>query len=221
MLPHHLPPCGRHQCIGGGHGEGLARTGAEKLVLPHRRFRLRPPDAGLRRAGGARGRRHGSGRGAPSPRGFRFRLVPAAGAGLQGAGHRAGQCGRGHHHRHQAGGGIRHRQGRAGHRGPAHGHQRHQGFGARCGPGALCDRGLLLGRQRQGARFRKTLRRAQWRQDPHQGPCGQLHRRAPLSRRGGRCWLQGLARGHGEDARIAHRLSRQARAHARGWPRDL
>ena len=65
------------------------------------------------------GRRQGAGRGPASDQHAGLLVLPAAGAGLQGAGHRPRQCRRRHHQLDQAGGRVRHRQGRPEARRPA------------------------------------------------------------------------------------------------------
>ncbi len=99
--------------LANGTGSRDRQDRRRQLVLPDRRLRLRPRARARHRGGGAQGRRQGAGQGAPPVPGHRLQLVPAAGAGVEGQGHRAGQRRRRHHQQHQAGGRVRHRQGRA------------------------------------------------------------------------------------------------------------
>ena len=82
----------------------------------------------------------------------RLLLFPAAGAVVEGQGHRSCQCRRRHHQLDQAGGGVRHRQGRTEIRRPAGVRERR-----RCARSADrarpdVDRDLVLGRQRHQPR---------------------------------------------------------------------
>ena len=103
----------RHRRARQRHRQRGGQGGRRHLVLHHRRLRLRPraasatPPTVVKENGG---KVLGSGRGAAQHR--RFLLVPAAGAGLEGASHRPRQCRRRHDQLDQAGGRVRHRRGR-------------------------------------------------------------------------------------------------------------
>ena len=102
----------RHLDAGERHRQGDREDRRRHLVLPHRRLCVRPC-ARARHRGGRRGeRRQGARQGASPAQHQRLLVVPAAGAGVEGQGHRPRQCRRRHHQLDQAGGRVRHRQGR-------------------------------------------------------------------------------------------------------------
>ncbi len=115
----HRPLDLRHLDAGQRHRQGAGEDRRRHLVLPHRRLRLRPRARARHRGGGRGERRQGARQGAPSAQHQRLLLVPAAGAVVEGEGHRARQCRRRHHQRDQAGRRVRHRQGRPELRRPA------------------------------------------------------------------------------------------------------
>ena len=136
----------RHLDAGQRHRQGDGEDRRRHLVLPHRRLRLRPCARARHRGGGRGERRQGARQGAPSAQHQRLLVVPAAGADLEGQGHRPRQRRRRHHQLDQAGGRVRHRQGRAEVRRPAGVRERRQRArpADRAGPDA--DRDLVLGR---------------------------------------------------------------------------
>ena len=91
-------------------GGAVVKARRRQLVLRHRRLRLRQVARGrdLRRREG--GRRQGAGRRQASAQHAGFLLLHAAGPGLEGQDHRAGQCRHGHRQLDQAGGRVRHRR---------------------------------------------------------------------------------------------------------------
>ena len=109
----------RHLDAGQRHRQGDRQDRRRHLVLPHRRLCLRPCARARHRGGGREERRQGARQGPPSDQHQRLLVVPAAGAGVEGQGHRARQCRRRHHQLDQAGRRVRHRQGRTESRRPA------------------------------------------------------------------------------------------------------
>ena len=119
LQPLHHPLGLRHDGARQRHRLGGREVGRQGVVLPHRRLCLRLRAAARRRRRRHQGRRQGGGRGPAPDQHPGLLVLPAAGAGLEGADHRAGQCRRRHHQLDQAGGRVRHRQGRPEARRPA------------------------------------------------------------------------------------------------------
>ena len=88
---------------------------------------------------------------------IRLLVVPAAGAVVEGQGHRPRQRRRRHHQFDQAGGRVRHRQGRAEARRPPGVRERRQRARPADRAGPVADRKLVLGRQRRQPRLDQAL----------------------------------------------------------------
>ena len=159
-------------------------------------------------------RRQGAGRRSPSAQQQRLLLVPGAGAGLEGQGDRARQCGRRHHQLDQAGGRVRHRQGRAEPRRPAGVHQRRRGARPADRAGAGADRDVLLGPQRQHARLDQALAAGAAGQMAQHGARRQLREHAALSQGGRGAQERGRRRRGGrQDEGAADRRSAVRQGH--------
>ena len=78
--------------LANGTGGAIVKTGGDTWLLPDRRLRIRAGARARYRSSGAQKRRQGPGQGAPSAERTGFLLVPAAGAGVEGQGHRPCQC---------------------------------------------------------------------------------------------------------------------------------
>ena len=98
--------------LANGTGSALVKSGGDTwffLTADYAFGQALERDVGRRRH---RLGRQGARRRQASAQQRRLLVLPAAGAVLEGEDHRAGQCRRRHHQRHQAGGRVRHRQGR-------------------------------------------------------------------------------------------------------------
>ena len=99
LRPLHGPLCVRHLRPGQCDRPCRRQAGPRQLVLPDRRLCLRPGSRKGHHQRGAEVRRQGAGRRAASAQHVGFLLLPAAGAGFEGQGDRAGQCRRRHRQR--------------------------------------------------------------------------------------------------------------------------
>ncbi len=97
----------RHVFARQRHRHGDHQAGRQHVVLHHRGLRLRPLAREGHRRGGEGGRRQGARPGAPSAQRVGLLVVPAAGAVVQGQGHRPRERRRRHHQRHQGGERVR------------------------------------------------------------------------------------------------------------------
>ena len=116
----------------GGGDDGARRQG---LVLPHGELRARPGHRGRGHQLHREERRQGAGLEQASARHAGLRLVPAAGAELEGQGDRARQCRRRHRQRSEAGRRVRHPGQRPDHGGVPAVRQRRARHGAEGGAG--------------------------------------------------------------------------------------
>ena len=151
------------------------------------------------------GRRQGARQGAPSVPGPGLQLVPAAGAGVQGQGHRPGQRRRRHHQLDQAGRRVRHRQGRPepGRHAGVHHRRARPGPEHRAGPDL--HRVVLLGPERPDPRLEQALRRGQRRQVPVDGAGRRVLVGAALPEGGRSREDRRRHQGHRADEGHAHR----------------
>lgn len=203
----------RHLFQFGRHRQGAAQARRRQLVLPHRRLRVRQVARKGRVRRGHGRRRQGARRGPASVEQQRLFLLPDAGAGLEGQGHRPGQRRRRRRQRRQAGRRVRHRQQGRGGGAAVDVHQRRPRHRPQIRAGHVPDRGLLLGLQRRHARLVAALLR-DTKEDADDGAGGHVFGRHALSEGGQGRRHRRHGRRHEEDARAA----RQRRHHPQGHP---
>ena len=176
MLAEHRALGVRHLDARQRHRHGDHEAGRRHVVLHHRRLRIRA-GAGARHDGsGDQGRGQGARRCPRADQQPGLLVVPAAGAVVEGEGHRPRQRGRRHDELDQAGGRVRHRQGRPESRRPARVPHRHSRAGPQQCAGTDLHRDVLLGHERPDTGVCEALRAAGQGHPSDDGPCGCLLR---------------------------------------------